>query len=122
MTWKHHGMLIDDRRRDAAWWCDGSEDVLVHELSDGGRHVSVRRLGRMLIVKDSGEEIRTFDDLEAMAVRDDEELDALDPSVWEWVNNAWFEVIVDDQPEGVIAHTIDEALDEAARVLGEVAA
>jgi hypothetical protein len=120
-----HGMLIDPDRRDAAWWTYGSSSTLVHTVYHEGRYADVRACGQMVIANVSSDDVITTEaDLDAWGFATDAALDLIgqDGFPWEWRNNPWFEVFVDDESTGVIEHTVDDAINEAYRMLTEVAA
>jgi hypothetical protein len=67
--------------------------------------------------------IRYTDQLEAIGVKTDEDLEkftALGDEVFSWVNNSWFEVLNDDDPDYYSEpyHALEDAIGQA-QLLGE---
>ena len=113
---------VDEFRKDAAWFCDGSgwSFVTTVEGKPAGRFVEIHCSGRMGIYNsETGCTMRTAADLAAHGFTEDTELIAVDqkPGPWEWVNNVWFELSENGQSLGLIAHDLEDAIEDARAYL-----
>lgn len=113
---------IDEFARDAAWFCDGSGWTFVTtvEGKPAGRYVEIHCSGLMQIRNnDTGEVIRTAQDLRVFGWRDDSDLVAVDqePGPWEWISNPWFELSENGQALGLVAHDLLDAIEDARAYL-----
>jgi CRP-like cAMP-binding protein len=111
---------MTNKRQDASFYTYDSGTQAVWE--EVGNPFYVVRCGEMRIhaVNDNGSDvvIRYTDQLEDFGVKTDEDLNewsAKGEEVFEWVNNPWFEVYTDEDPDfpSGVYDTLDDAIEFA---------
>ena len=112
--------MADSTRNDAAFFTPHWDAELLYKDATTG--YEVWRAGEMRIETTDAQgrpvTIRTTDDLESFGIWNDEQLNARegDPT-FQWINNAWFELMEPDSEtfDGEVFHDYDEAVAAAKR-------
>lgn len=110
-------------RQDSAFYTNTAGMEIVWDKDPNGRFYVVRN-GEMRIHYspdlESQTVIRYTDQLEAIGVLTDEDLERfndLGDEMFTWVNNSWFELVDNDEPDdGEVYHELDEAVERAVHL------
>jgi hypothetical protein len=118
--------MIDGKfRQDAVFYTHGAGSEVVWDGDPDGQFYVLRN-GEMRIHysphSDSTTVIRYTDQLEAIGVQTDEDLERfteLGEEMFTWVDNPWFEVVDDTDPsdDGEVYHTLDDAVERAIHLV-----
>jgi hypothetical protein len=119
----HGDDIVSEEKVDSAWWCLGNGSARVATVSKVGVEGSVDVYcdGEMKLVNlENGESYYCASDLEAAGLSTDK--DILVGSMWEWVNNSWFDVYDTETGEhlDLVEDNIISALDSARNYLDDL--
>jgi hypothetical protein len=113
--------IVDEFRRDAAWYCDGSGASYVATIEDGNRSYDIYCVGQMrLLDTRTGVVHRTKEDLIGAGLTEDADLvdsDQNPNSPFEWLNNPWFEIMDGSESTQMIEHDLLGAIELALEAL-----
>lgn len=113
-------------REDSAWYTYESTHDIVASLSEGSRTVSIYADGEMRVHRaydptdwTKGHSVIRYCDQWGDLKSDYEIFEATESGRIEWIDNSWFDLYINGQEwEGMVHHSLSEAIESAIALLG----